>query len=352
MWPDKRLCDRLGLRHPIIQAPMAGATTPAMAAAAANAGALGALGVALSTPEAAMTDYDAARGATNGALSLNFFCHKPPRRDVAREAAARARLAPYYAEFDLGEPPEPTATPGFDAARLEMALAARPVAVSFHFGLPEPGLLAPLKEAGIFILCSATSPAEAIQLEAEGADAVIAQGWEAGGHRGVFDSAQGWGEMGSMALIPAIVDRVSVPVIAAGGIGDGRGIAAAFMLGAAGVQLGTAFLTSPEAKVAAPHRAALLASDGANTGVTEAFSGRPARGVRNRYMEESAGARHADFPLMNPLTAPLRAASARAGSGDFISLWSGQAVGLNREEGTGAIIARLAAEALALLERR
>lgn len=349
MWRDKRLIDRLGLRHPIVQAPMAGAATPAMAAAAANAGALGGLGVALMTPEAAVSACKEAQSATNGAISINFFCHEPPRRDAAREQASIDRLAPYYAEFGLGAPASPTASPGFGEAQLEAALAAAPPVVSFHFGLPAPELLAPLKAAGIFIMSSATSPKEAEALEAGGADAIIAQGWEAGGHRGAFNPDESWGEMGTMALVPAIVDRVSVPVIAAGGIGDGRGVAAALMLGAAGVQIGTAFLTSPEASVRAPHKAALLGSDGADTVVTTAFSGRPARGVRNRYIEETADMVWADFPLMNPLTRPLRTACADADSPDFLSLWAGQAVGLNRTEGTGDIVSRIAAEAQALL---
>ncbi|MEL6794968.1 MAG: nitronate monooxygenase, partial [Pseudomonadota bacterium] len=212
-------------------------------------------------------------------------------------------------------------------------------------------LLAPLKAAGIVVLSSATSPKEAMALEAQGADAIIAQGWEAGGHRGVFDPSEGPGEIGTMALIPAIVDRVSVPVIGAGGIGDGRGIAAAIMLGAAGAQIGTAFLNTPECKSGAAHKAALLASDGSDTSVSAAFSGRPARGVRNRYMREMEGATLPDFPLMNPLTSPLRAASAKSGAGDFMSMWSGQAVGLNREAGTAEIVERLADEALALLSR-
>lgn len=350
-WPDARLTELLGVRLPIIQAPMAGASTPAMAAAAANAGALGSIAAALISPEAIGAEVAEARTATNGGLNINFFCHRPPARDSARIEAAKARLAPYYAEFGLGAPADPAASPPFDEARLEAVLAAEPRVVSFHFGLPAPSLLRPLKDAGIVVLSSATSPKEAVWLEENGADAIIAQGWEAGGHRGVFNPAEGPGEMGTMALVPAVVDRVSVPVIAAGGIADGRGIAAAFMLGAAGVQIGTAFLTSPEAKIGAPHKAALLASDGSDTGVTEAFSGRPARGIRNRYMAEMAGAELPDFPLMNPLTGPLRAASAKAGSGDFMSLWSGQGAGLIREEGTGAIVERLANEALALLGR-
>lgn len=350
-WPDGRLTDLLGVRHPIVQAPMAGASTPEMAAAAANAGALGSLGMALASVETIGQEAAAARALTNGALNINFFCHAAPRDDPAKTAAAKARLKPFFAEFGLGEPPDPSATPPFDEDRLAATLRAAPRVVSFHFGLPAAELLRPLKEAGIVVLCSATSPKEAMALEAAGVDAIIAQGWEAGGHRGVFDAAEGWGEMGTMALVPAIVDRVSVPVIAAGGIADGRGVAAALMLGAAGVQVGTAFLTTPEAKTAPPHRAALLASDGADTAVTTAFSGRPARGVRNRYMAETAGAAWPDFPLMNPMTAPLRAASAKAESPDFISLWSGQGVGLAREETTGEVVERLASEALALLGR-
>lgn len=328
---------------------MAGASTPAMAAAAANAGALGSLGLAFHDPDGAVDEMAAAQAQTNGALNMNFFCHQPPRHDPARLADMRERLQPLYDEYDCGPVKDPAATLAFDAPMLEAVLRAGPKVASFHFGLPAPDLLDPLKSAGIVILSSATSPKEARMLEDQGADAIIAQGWEAGGHRGVFDPAEGPGEMGTMALVPAIVDAVSVPVIAAGGIGDGRGIAAAFMLGAAGVQIGTAFLNSPEAKSPEAHKKALLASDGANTGVTAAFSGRPARSIRNRYFGAMDGADLPDFPLMNGLTAPLRAATARDGTGDMMALWSGQSVALNREEATGAVVERLAAEALSLL---
>jgi len=347
-WPRSDLIDLLGVRHPIIQAPMAGASTPAMAAAAANAGGLGSLGLALKKPESAAADIAAARGLTNGALNVNFFCHQPPADDPARFTAVRERLAPYYAEFDLGDPPEePSASPPFNEAMLEVVLAAAPSVASFHFGLPPSDLVAPLKEAGIIILSSATSPDEARMLEAEGADAIIAQGWEAGGHRGVFDPTKGSGDIGTFALVPLVVDAVSVPVIAAGGIADARGIAAAFMLGASGVQIGTAFLNSPESMVAEPHKKALLSDR--TTGVTTAFSGRPARGVINRYMQEMDGAELPDFPLMNPMTAPLRSASQKEGGGDFMSLWAGQAHSLNREIGTGELLENLAEEALSLL---
>ena len=186
-WPDERLTRLLGVRHPIIQAPMAGASTPAMAAAAANAGGVGSLGLALDAPEKIASEVAAAKAATNGSLNLNFFCHTPPTMDPARIAAAKAAVAPFYREFGLGDPQDPIATPPFDEERLERVLAASPKIASFHFGLPAPHLLAPLKDAGIVILSSATSPKEAIMLEAGGADAIIAQGWEAGGHRGVFD---------------------------------------------------------------------------------------------------------------------------------------------------------------------
>ena len=209
-WPDTRLTDLLGIAHPIIQAPMAGASTPEMAAAAANAGALGSLGVALDAPNRVAAEIGAAKALTNGALNVNFFCHRPPELNRAKIDAAKAALAPLYAEFDLGDPADPVATPPFDEDRLEVVLAASPRVASFHFGLPAPHLLAPLKEAGIVILSSATSPKEAMQLEAEGADAIIAQGWEAGGHRGVFDPSEGPGEMGTMALVPAIVAAAAV----------------------------------------------------------------------------------------------------------------------------------------------
>ena len=349
-WPRTDLINLLGVRHPIIQAPMAGASTPAMAAAAANAGGLGSLGLALKSPDGAAAEIAAARAATNGALNVNFFCHQPPADDPARFAAIRERLAPYYAEFDLGDPPaEPSASAPFNEAMLEVVLAAAPSVASFHFGLPAPELLAPLKEAGIIILSSATSPAEARALEAAGADAIIAQGWEAGGHRGVFDPSEGPGDIGTFALVPQVVDAVSAPVIAAGGIADARGIAAAFMLGASGAQIGTAFLNSPESMVADPHKKALLSERA--TGVSAAFSGRPARGVVNRYMREMEGADLPDFPLMNAMTGPLRTASAQEGQGEFMSLWAGQAHALNREAGTGELLEQLAEDALKLLNR-
>ncbi len=352
MWPSERLTELLGIEHPIIQAPMAGATTPALAAAAANAGGLGSLGCAFTPPDALRKEAAAIRTMTNRAFNLNFFVHAPPRDDPARNARAAELLAPFHEEFGLGAPPPPDpGPPPFGEAQLAVVLEVRPRVASFHFGLPAPGRVAALKEAGILVLSSATTPAEARALEAGGADAIIAQGWEAGGHRGVFDPASGSGQVGTFALVPQVVDAVSVPVIAAGGIADGRGIAAAFALGADGVQIGTAFLTTGEAQVLPPHKAALLAADGDATRITKAFSGRPARGVLNRYM--AAMAAHEDdlpdFPLMNGLTGPLRAESAKRGSPDFLTLWSGQAVGLNREMPAAELMATLVDEAQAAM---
>ncbi len=346
MWPDRRLCDLLGTEHPIIQAPMAGSDTPALAAAVANAGGMGSIGCAMMTPERVREVHAEARGATNGALNLNFFCHAAPGFDEQKAARARALLSPFFMELDLGDVPDLTETNfPFGEAVFEALMAARPRVASFHFGLPEQRFVDALKAAGTVVLCSATTPAEARDLEARGVDAIIAQGWEAGGHQGFYLEARP-AQIGTMALVPQVANAVRVPVIAAGGIADGRGIAAALALGAAGVQIGTAFLTCAESGVPAPHRAALLASDGSATRMTRAFSGRPARGVVNRFMEtmEPHEAELPDFPLMNTVTGPLRKASAAAGSPDFVALWSGQAVGLNRESTAAELMARLVAE--------
>jgi nitronate monooxygenase len=353
MWPDRRLCDLLGIEHPIIQAPMAGADTPALAAAVANAGGLGSIGCAIMTPEQFSAVHAETRAATNRAVNMNFFTHAAPGDDEQKAARARALLAPFFMEMDLGEVPEVTETLfPFGEAIFEAVLEARPPVVSFHFGLPEERFIKALKDAGTVIMCTATTPAEARDLEARGVDAVIAQGWEAGGHHGFYLTPKG-AQTGTMALVPQIVDAAGVPVIAAGGIADGRGIAAAMALGAAGVQIGTAFLSCAESGISTPHRAALIASDGSDTRPTRAFTGRPARSVVNRYMAamEAHEDELPDFPLMNTVTSPLRKASAEAGSPDFISLWSGQAVGLNREATAAALVERLVAETRAAMER-
>jgi nitronate monooxygenase len=294
----------------------------------------------------------ALRDRTNRAFNLNFFCHQPPGDDASRNARAVALLEPFFRELELGDVPAVRASNfPFGREMLELMLQLRPHVVSFHFGLPEPSMVGALKDAGVVVLSSATTPREARRLEAMGVDAVIAQGVEAGGHRGHFDAADAASCIGTFALVPQVVDAVDVPVIAAGGIADGRGIAAALMLGASGVQVGTAFLGCEEAGVPRAHRAALAAASAEDTAVTRAFSGRPARGIRNRYMDAMSAHEQElpDFPLMNTLTGPLRKASAAAGDGDFLALWAGQAVGLNRAMPAAVLVETLVAETRARL---
>lgn len=352
-WHDTPLSALLGTRYPIIQAPMAGATTPAMAVAAAGAGALGSLGCAMLQGATLRAEAEAAVGRTNGAVNLNFFVHERPRPDAAKAAVAVGRLQPWYRHFGLGDPVVPAETHyPFDAEMCGIVEAVAPRVVSFHFGLPDAALITRLKARGIVVLSSATSVAEARWLEAHGADAIIAQGAEAGGHNGWFMDRGGADVAGLFALLPRIVDAVEVPVIAAGGIGDGRGVAAAMTLGAAGVQVGTAFLATPESGTAEVHKRAVLAASGDDTIATEAFSGRRARSIVNAYAREMAGVRDwPDFPLMNAATAPLRKASAADGSGDAFALWAGQGVGLARAETTAEVIARLVRETEAILGR-
>ncbi len=353
MWPNTALLDLLGIEHPIIQAPMAGATTPALAAAVSNAGGLGSLGCAFMTPERTGEEIAKTMMATNRSINVNFFVHEPPGDDAQKNASAKDQLQPYFDEYGLGDMPEvvPTNFP-FDEAMLDVMLELRPRVVSFHFGLPAQHMVEALKDAGIVVLSSATTVREAIILADGGVDAVIAQGWEAGGHRGTFASTMDAARVGTMALVPQIVDAVNVPVIAAGGIADGRGIAAAFALGAAGVQPGTAFLTTEEAATPAVYRRALLEANDEDTRLTRAFSGRPARGLSNRYIEETAARQHElpDFPLMNTVTAPLRKASVEAGSPDFVALWSGQAMSLNRSGPAGELLEKMVEESLAIMK--
>ena len=351
MWKDKRLCDLLGIEHPIIQAPMAGASTPEMAVAAANAGGMGSLGCAMQTVDQVAGDMQQIRQHTNRAINLNFFVHTPPHANAERATAAQERLASWYERFDAGPMPEAVETHfPFNAAMCDAMLRLTPTVVSFHFGLPEAAMISALKKAGIVILSSATSAAEARYLEENGADAIIAQGYEAGGHSGWFLPRGSAEVAGTMALVPRIVDAVDIPVIAAGGIADGRGIAAALMLGAAGVQIGTAFLATPESAVSATHRHALLSASGDDTMMSKAFSGRRARTLVNKYASEMDRVEDwPEFPIVNTLTGPIRKASANADSPDAIALWSGQAVGLIRAASTADVFNQLVTQAQALL---
>ncbi|MHA1128703.1 MAG: NAD(P)H-dependent flavin oxidoreductase [Alphaproteobacteria bacterium] len=351
MWKDRRLCDLLGIVHPIIQAPMAGASTPEMAVAAAIAGGMGSLGCAMQTVDQVAADMHHIRQYTNRAINLNFFVHTPPRANPKRAAEAQDRLASWYERFDAGNMPEAIETHyPFDTAMCDTVIRLAPKVVSFHFGLPDAVMITALKAAGIVILSSATSVVEARYLEENGADAIIAQSYEAGGHSGWF-LPRGTAEVaGTMALVPRIVDAVNVPVIAAGGIADGRGIAAALMLGAAGVQIGTAFMATPECMASETHKNALLSASGDDTMMSKAFSGRRARTLVNKYATEMAPVDDwPDFPIMNTLTGPIRKASVKADSPDAIALWSGQAVGLIRKSSTAEVLNSLVAEAQSIL---
>jgi nitronate monooxygenase len=336
---------RLGLAVPIIQAPMAGSQAGALAAAVMGAGALGSLPAALLAPAALREETLAVRAAARGPLNLNFFAHRPPAPDPAREAAWRAALRPYYEEFglDVAAIPEGPGRRPFDDEACGLVEALRPEVVSFHFGLPDRALLERVRRTGAQVWSTATTVAEARALAAQGVDAVIAQGAEAGGHRGMFLDEDPATQVGTMALVPQVVAAVDVPVIAAGGIADARGVAAALALGAAAVQVGTAFLLCPEATTSAVHRAALKSDAGQVTALTNLFSGRPARGIVNRVMRELGpmSALAPAFPLASGAIAPLRAAAEKQGRGDFSPLWAGQNVSGCREAPAAQIVAEL-----------
>jgi nitronate monooxygenase len=318
----------LGTDLPIIQAPMAGVQVGAMAIAVSNAGGLGSLPCAMLTADTMRSELAAVRAATSKPYNVNFFCHTPPPPNAEREAAWRKTLAPYYKEYGI-DPATIGAGPGrapFSAEAVDIMEAFKPAVVSFHFGLPSPELLARVRGWGSKILSSATTVDEARWLEARGVDAVIAQGAEAGGHRGLFLTDDISTQPGTFALLPQVVRAVKVPVIAAGGIADAAGVAAAMALGAAGVQVGTAYLLCPEATTSKVHRAALKSDVAHVTALTNLFTGRPARGIVNRIMKElgSINATVPAFPLATAAIAPLRAKAEAQGKGDFSPLWSGQ----------------------------
>jgi nitronate monooxygenase len=354
-WRDRRLLDLFGIEHPLVQAPMAGLSTPQMAIAASEAGGLGSIAAAMLTPETLRSELQLVQQATSRPINVNFFVHTPPAADAVREAAWRRRLEGYYRELGLSVDSAgggPVRAP-FSAAMCDVVLEYKPRVVSFHFGMPVAGLVKRLKEAGTIVISSATTAEEARWLEANGCDAVIAQGNEAGGHRGMFLTDDIARQPGTMALVPQVVDAVKVPVIAAGGIGDGRGIAAALALGAAGAQIGTAFLLTPEARTTALHRKALAEARDDSTTLTNIFTGRPARGIVNRYVRE-VGPMSPDapaFPLAAGLSAPLRTAAEAKGSAEFMPLWSGQAPTLARAVPAGALMTTFVEETAAVLRR-
>jgi nitronate monooxygenase len=292
------------------------------------------------------------RQATNRPFNLNFFVHEPPRIRPEATARVQARLRPYFEEFGLGPVPEPKEPfPPFETEQLELVLELRPRVVSFHFGLPTQSAVQRIREAGCTILSSATTVAEARLLEANGADVVIAQGVDAGGHRGSFSGSPGARLIGTMALVPQIVDAVRIPVIAAGGIADGRGLAAAFALGASGAQIGTAFLGCPEASVSPLHLARLRSATDDGTELTRAFTGRPARALRNRFIIEMADTESLDFPLQLSLAGPLWQSPSEGARAQFMPLWAGQAAPLIRNLPAGELVEQLVAEAQSIIAR-
>ena len=355
MWPDRRLLDLFKTEFPIVQAPMAGVMDADLVISAAQGGALGSLPCAMLSAEKAREQLNIIRQRVSVSINMNFFCHDALDADPKREASWKQRLAPYYQELGL-DPAAPINAANrapFDAAMCDLVEELKPEVVSFHFGLPDPALLKRVKAAGCIVMSSATIVKEAIWLEENGADVIIAQGAEAGGHRGMFLTESIAEQPGTFALVPQVVDAVKVPVIAAGGIADGRGIAAAFALGAAGVQIGTAYLRCPESRVIAPARTALAQAHDDSTVITNVMTGRPARGVINRLMRE-VGPVSADapaFPHAATGLAPLKAAAEKLGKVDFTNLWAGQAVRLGREMPAAELTRALAGAALRRLSQ-
>jgi nitronate monooxygenase len=354
MWPNDRFTKLCGIELPIVQAPMAGPALSDMVVAVSEAGGLGSLACALLSVEQARKEFETIRRKTSRPINANFFCHKPPHEDHAREIAWRRRLDAYYVELqatDNSSSPSSSRAP-FDDKMCDLVMEFHPEVVSFHFGLPDKHLLLRVRQGGAKILCSATSVAEASWLEDQGCDAIIAQGFEAGGHRGMFLTDDVATQVGTMALVPQIVDRVKVPVIAAGGIADARGIVAAFALGAAAVQIGTGYLHCPEAQISALHRQALKDVQDNDTAVTNVFTGRPARAIVNRFVREVGPISDVapEFPLAAAAVAPIRAKSESAGSSDFSPLWSGQAARLGRQLPAAELTRKLAAETLEQLK--
>lgn len=355
MWPDRRLLDLFKTEFPIVLAPMAGIMDAELVIAAAQGGALGSLPCAMISPDKAREQINIIRQRVSAPVNMNFFCHKPVDADPAREARWKQRLASYYNEFGI-DPNAPSAAANrapFDAAMCCLVEELKPEIVSFHFGLPDQALLKRVKAAGCIVISCATIVKEAIWLEENGVDAIIAQGAEAGGHRGMFLTENIAEQPGTFALVPQVVDAVKVPVIAAGGIADGRGIAAAFALGAAGVQIGSAYLRCPESRVIALARVALAQARDDSTVITNVMTGRPARGVANRVMRE-VGPISPDapaFPHSATAFGPLKAAAEKLGKVDFTNLWAGQAVRLGREMPAAELTRALAGAALARLSQ-
>ncbi len=335
---------------PIIQAPLAGVQNSALTIAVSNAGGLGSLPCAMLSAETLQQELEVIRARTERPFNLNFFSHPMPVPDEAKAKAWNALFADYYAEFgiDLATAPLGPARMPFNEETADLVCEYKPAVVSFHFGLPSPELMKQVRNSGAKIISSATTVEEALWLEAQGVDAIIAQGYEAGGHRGMFLTDDISTQVGTFALLPQVVRAVKVPVIATGGIADATGVRAALELGAAGVQVGTAYMLCPEATTSAVHRAALKSNHARVTALTNVFSGRPARGIANRLVKELGPMNPSapQFPLAAAASAPLRAKAESLGSGDFSPLWAGQNVSGCKEVPAGVLTRELASQIL------
>jgi nitronate monooxygenase len=344
------ITQRLQIRYPIIQAPMAGVSTPELAAAVSNAGGLGSIALGASTAEQAREMFRKTKALTDRPFNANLFCHAPVVPDRARERAWIEYLAPHFAEFEATPPAslrEIYTSFVADEAMLAVLLEQRPAVVSFHFGLPRASWIQRLREAGIFTLACATTPVEAAQCEHAGVDAIVAQGVEAGGHRGVFDPRKVDDEIGTMALVRMLSVQCRVPVIAAGGIMDGIGIAAAMSLGASAVQMGTAFILCPETAASAAFRSQLKSERAHHTRITAAISGRAARGISNRMYalsEDSHAPALPDYPIAYDAAKALHAIASAKGNHEYAAHWAGQGAPLARELPAAELIEQLIAE--------
>lgn len=350
VWSDRRLLDLLRIEIPIVLAPMVAVQDAEMAAAVCLAGGLGSLACAALSVEQVREQVAKIRSRVSAPINLNFFCHEAVDADPLREAGWKRRLAPYYAELGL-DPEAPVHFANrapFDSKMCDLIEELRPEVVSFHFGLPTEPLLRRVKSAGCVVMASATIVREAIWLEKNGADVIIAQGAEAGGHRGMFLTDDIFTQPGTFSLVPQVADAVGLPVIAAGGIADGRGIAAAFALGASGVQVGSAYLRCRESKAISAAKIAFADATDESTVITNVMTGRPARGVFNRIMREvgpMSGLAPA-FPHSANALAPLKTGAEKLGKVDYTNLWAGQSIKLGRELPAGDLTRALADEAI------
>lgn len=350
MWPQTQVSQRLNIQYPIIQGPMAGGvTTPELVAAVSNAGGLGTLGAGYMAPSQIREAIAAIRRLTDRPFAVNLFAPSPSaEEDPARVARALGRLQPFRETLGLPPAEPPAQVAETFGEQVDVVLAERVPVFSFTFGIPDPAVLAALKANGTCLIGTATSVAEGLALEAAGVDLIVGQGSEAGGHRATFQESFETALIGTLALIPQLADRVRLPVIAAGGIMDGRGIFAALALGASGVQMGTAFIPCPESGAPAAHKQAIIASTDVSTVITRAFSGKPARGIRNRFTAEMAPyeADLPEYPTQNALTREIRQAASRQGRTEFLSLWAGQGAPLSQVKSAADLVQTLVAQVL------